>query len=345
MFVMAEATSYPTVWKAAVPPIDRTNIYSMLQGRELSENDYHLLLSLDGDNLPPLHRHLVQALEKVDPGSLDNISEIRCNICTSLLSVDPALRRMRCRNNCIVHESCALSTFIEAESEGNEGSGRGAAGVCCPCCDDDTPIFPSLRRQPRRKREQNTDVSISNEINNGNITNSANTANEVLARGQTCGDSVSAGFIVSGNVFGGLSGASVSSGHPPVPARVGGGSGLRQGNGQGFRLRSASGGLPRSQTPQTDTQDMTLSSQSISIDSAGGGGIRRSDSAPSLISDSAANDIRGTINRRMAGRRRGRNWDRATEVGVRRQIHRSPVTTLTRGLAQVRRSEERSDEL
>ena len=65
VFVTADAGTYPAVWRAAVPPVDRSTTFSMLQGRELSDNDYQLLLSLDGGNVPPLHRHLVQALEKV----------------------------------------------------------------------------------------------------------------------------------------------------------------------------------------------------------------------------------------------------------------------------------------
>lgn len=298
VFVTADAGMYPTVWKAAVPPVDRTNIYSMLQGRDLSENDYHLLLSLDGDNVPPLHRHLVQALEKVALNDLENISETRCNICTSLLSIDPDLRRMCCKNRCVVHESCALSFFIETESD---SSGRGAASSSCPCCDDERPLFPSLRRQPRRKRE----TPQGEENANLNCVSAADPGDEVLSRRQACGDSVSSGFVVSGNVFGGISGSSMSgTGRPPVQARMGVvGTTTRQGGiAQGFRLRSAGEGptlTSTSQAPQIGSQGISLSSQSMAIEGLQSRGtLRRSDSAPTSLSETPANSLRGTINRR-----------------------------------------------
>ena len=81
--MQADSQTYPTVWTAAVPPIDRSNTFSLLQSRELSDTDYQLLLSLDGDNVPPLHRHLVQALEKVEFTAVG--SEDKCTICMNLL--------------------------------------------------------------------------------------------------------------------------------------------------------------------------------------------------------------------------------------------------------------------
>ena len=126
IFVTADASSYPAVWKAAVPPVDRSRVFSGLQSRDLSDRDYHLLLSLDADNVPPVHRHLVQALEKVD------ISEVlrtdTCKICTSFLSVDPALRRLPCSQKVRLRKSNSAAVaffFLNINIY---------PGICCNLC-------------------------------------------------------------------------------------------------------------------------------------------------------------------------------------------------------------------
>ncbi|GMI29041.1 hypothetical protein TeGR_g7697 [Tetraparma gracilis] len=147
VFVYGDATSYPTVWSAAIPPVDRTALYANLQGRELSENDYSLLLSLDGAP-PPVQRHLVQAFPKVDKATLP--SDATCVVCQSPVANDPEIRRFPCRGNCAVHGSCALSLLIEHAS-----SEQGVASAVCPGCGgEDGRLFPALQRRPKRKQQQ-----------------------------------------------------------------------------------------------------------------------------------------------------------------------------------------------
>ena len=194
VFLQGDATACPVVWTAAVVPIDRGRLFGSLQGRDLSDADYHVLLSLDGDNVPPVQRHLIQALEKVPLGSVGKEDE--CKVCDTPLSSDTALRRFPCSGSCTVHESCALSVFIEACT--NEGT---VGGVSCPCCADGIPLFGSLVRRPKRK-----------------------VCKEVAAEGGVAavtteggeGDKEEGGFMLMGSTFGGN-----PSTRPPVAPTVG----------------------------------------------------------------------------------------------------------------------------
>jgi len=148
-FVSGEANTFPVEWKSAVPPVDRTQTFSILQSRELTENDYTILLGLDASNVPPLHRHLVQGLKKTNPILMRSQRNIeKCAICNSSLMIDNSLRLLPCGNNCCVHESCAMNIFVEAQSS---GTGKIPA-VCCPICNDGVPLFPALKRQPKRRK-------------------------------------------------------------------------------------------------------------------------------------------------------------------------------------------------
>ncbi|GMH52673.1 hypothetical protein TrST_g1459 [Triparma strigata] len=297
VFVQAESQTYPTVWTAAVPPIDRSNTFSLLQSRELSDNDYQLLLSLDGDNVPPLHRHLVQALEKVEFTAVG--SEDKCTICMNLLSIDTALRRLPCAGRCVVHESCALSTFIEAQSEGG-----GSATVTCQSCGDGEALFPSLKRCPRRRKPE-TPVA----------------AEEVLTTNQASGDSVSGGFVLTGNVFGGISGAAVGVG---VNANVGGGGSGRpplqqtQGQRQRHQVRRRPTGRMQPVGSSDDLSQGLITSQNFNT-------TRRSDSAPSSLTASASAETLNSMNSMRS------SMSGVMSRSARR--HKSPVT-LTRARQQ-----------
>ena len=147
-FICADATTFPVEWKAAVPPVDRTGSFALLQGRELTENDYTMLLGLDANNVSPMHRHLVQGLKKTNPILMKHQRGLEdCSICKSPLTCgDTSLRLLPCSNNCCVHESCAMNIFVEAQSNNK------LANVCCPICDDGVAFFPALKRQPKRRK-------------------------------------------------------------------------------------------------------------------------------------------------------------------------------------------------
>jgi E3 ubiquitin-protein ligase ZSWIM2 len=144
IFVNSDVTQCPPKWSPSVPPIDRTRLFGTLQGRDFTDTDYHTLLSLDGDNVPPIHKHMIQALEKVLLNTVKE--EDKCVICSTRLLSDTSLRLLPCAESHIVHESCALSMFIEAQSS-DEGS---ISSVTCCECDDGVPLFPVLVRIPRR---------------------------------------------------------------------------------------------------------------------------------------------------------------------------------------------------
>eukprot|EP00957_Ditylum_brightwellii_P010338 781545-Ditylum_brightwellii.AAC.1 len=141
------------MWSASIPPPQRTPNFAAWQDREFSSADYQMLLSLDENLVPPLHKFLVNALP---PVPLESCSEEVCGLCSSSFANEKSLRRFPCSANHIVHESCALGILMEAQSS---GTNSGAAGALCPLCNDNVWLFPSLRRQPL---DRNTPLSSIN---------------------------------------------------------------------------------------------------------------------------------------------------------------------------------------
>ena len=144
-FVKSEASKYLPMWSAAISPASkRLQNLSDLQQRDFTDQDYNVLLSLDEASIP-LHNILVTALPKAQVTAGKVMS---CILCSSHLKTDMALRQLPCRAKHIVHDSCALSVLIEAESSGTP---FGAAGACCPVCTDAVPFFPALKREPCKR--------------------------------------------------------------------------------------------------------------------------------------------------------------------------------------------------
>ena len=218
-------------------------------------------------------------------------------ICSNLLSIDTALRRLPCAGQCVVHESCGLSMFIEAQSEDN-----GSATVSCQYCGDGEVLFPSLKRCPRRRKPE-TPVA----------------AEEVLTTNQASGDSVSGGFVLTGNVFGGISGAAVGA-TPNANAATVSGRPPRAASGQRHQVRrrpsrnSSSGSV----SSADDLSQGLITSQSITTNTTA---TRRGDSAPSSLTASASADTLNSMNSMRS------SMSGIMSRSARR--HKSPVT-LTR---------------
>ena len=301
-----------------------------------------------------------------------------------------------------MHESCALSLFIEAQSDA-----RGAAAASCPCCNDSVPLFPSLKRLPRRKREgEKENAAVTAAAERGAQREAA--AAEILTRSQGSGDSVAPGFVVSGSVFGGISGSAVGG----LPGSSGGQTSGEEGNATVVDAAAPAAAAARGRPPMSirfnarqDEQargsrqlskiklrrrsyqhhrphdnevnlDFQVQSRRIGVDNDGsssssnssalhsgskmsrsfhsqsnrqsrspsptispaesssttGPSIRRSDSAPSSLTSARllADDLRSTVNARMEN-----SLSRASRhTAARIKLHKSPVTSLTQGLAR-----------
>jgi len=144
VFVKGNASDYPVRWTPAVSRIaNQIKLLGDIQNRELDASDYHDLLSLDDVNTLPLYQHLLCALERIDLiGSVGD-----CAICASPLTNDVCAVRLPCINSHIVHESCALTMLIDAESSNTDGA------ATCLACQDKKWIFPALKRRPKKRQE------------------------------------------------------------------------------------------------------------------------------------------------------------------------------------------------
>lgn len=148
-FVKAEVSDYPVQWSVAIPPlnIDRSNILQ-LQERELTNNDYNTLLSLDQEFIPVMHHHLVQAFPKIEQAKLESNF---CVICENPLTLKCSVRQLPCSEKHFIHDSCALNMLLEAQSISMDTS-YGVCSSICPMCGNDELLFPSLRRESIRRK-------------------------------------------------------------------------------------------------------------------------------------------------------------------------------------------------
>ena len=160
-FVKCEISQYPAKWTAAIIPMQkrknrmlRNERLSEVQQRDLNDSDYSFLLSLDGNSAAPpkLQSHLLQALESINTNGylklLEDSNDHTCALCLHSLSIEANLKRLTCPKNHIVHESCALNMFIEAES--TIASCSTSACYYCTVCGKDALLFPALRRELKR---------------------------------------------------------------------------------------------------------------------------------------------------------------------------------------------------
>ena len=146
VFVKGNASEYPVRWTPAVSRIaNQIKLLGDIQNRELDASDYHNLLSLDDVNTLPLYQHLLCALERID--LIETVGD--CAMCALPLTNDACAVTLSCINSHIVHESCALSMLIDAESSNTDG----AAGTTCLLCQDKKWLFPALKRRPKKQRE------------------------------------------------------------------------------------------------------------------------------------------------------------------------------------------------
>lgn len=146
VFVKANASEYPVRWMPAVLPMAyHTKLLGEIQHRELTSLDYHTLLSLDDARGPPMHHHLLRALDAID---VSDCVGLDCVMCASPLVKDVCAMRLPCEKSHIVHKSCALSMLIDSESKPN-----GAAGSTCQACNNGNWIFPALERQPKKNHD------------------------------------------------------------------------------------------------------------------------------------------------------------------------------------------------
>ena len=145
VFVKTESHQYPADWSTAIPQTISRSLYQGLQTREMSDADYYTLLSLDENNIP-LHQHLIRALPSVPKTTA--INDSNCPYCTCALMKGNNLVRLPCKENHVMHESCVLEMLVDFESSGNK---YGTAGAHCSVCKDGTLLFPSLKRERKKK--------------------------------------------------------------------------------------------------------------------------------------------------------------------------------------------------
>ena len=147
IYVSAKVLEYPHWnWEVSIPRSRKSSNLDLrdLQTREINNQDYEMLLSLDNNVTPLLHNHLTRAIQTVN-----NKSGI-CSICSkSLDSFKGRIKHLPCRSH-FAHEECIISLLMEKSSLGciEEAS--------CPECS--FKLFPDLSRPPKTatkcKREQ-----------------------------------------------------------------------------------------------------------------------------------------------------------------------------------------------
>ena len=172
LFVMANVTDSPIEWQVSLQSSVRNmrtknshNQYQ-LQFREFNDEDYETLLDLDNKMLPPLHHHLIFALDMAKTNY--DVTQT-CSICSGICAPSDNLRKLRCHSqNHIAHESCIMNLLIESQSTKIYGN----VGIQCPTCNDKSWIFPMLVDDPVSRK--NTTVSSKSLIrSNSNKLNSS----------------------------------------------------------------------------------------------------------------------------------------------------------------------------
>lgn len=183
------SNKYPIEYSPALPKLtltttvddsqQRETLIQQLQTRDLSSNDYQLLLSLDDEYqqhsssvMIDLPHHLLSAFPNVlyPDISLDNNC---CAICQSKLyfsssassglsmnTMDSSIRRLTCSQNHMVHESCILMLLMEqAQASFSSSPNNQCHCVKCPSCDE--YLFPSLIVLKKKGLTQQQSSSLS----------------------------------------------------------------------------------------------------------------------------------------------------------------------------------------
>mmetsp|Transcript_18627 Transcript_18627/g.61188 ORF Transcript_18627/g.61188 Transcript_18627/m.61188 type:complete len:616 (-) Transcript_18627:259-2106(-) len=129
-------------------------LMQQLQSRELTEDDYEVLLQLDSSSgLVSLHEHLVLSLPHPSRDQVAQAGErgsTSCVFCSHAINNGSELRRLTC--SCLAHQLCLQSQLILDPS------------LCCPSCS--LPLFPGLapggaRDQSRTRRRRVSDKQTS----------------------------------------------------------------------------------------------------------------------------------------------------------------------------------------
>lgn len=148
--------------RAGAAPLVNTDVLRALQERELTIDDYELLLNLDHDGPRDFPSHLTSALPICNNSTIKHCW-CKCDN-NSLLSVNNIYRVLPCRH--VAHDKCIQQSILRATIDKNSV----VASLTCSHQSCKSRIFPGLIRK-RKTKKPNQENSKQSTSTNSNVTN------------------------------------------------------------------------------------------------------------------------------------------------------------------------------